>query len=103
MDESFEQGLRREVLEETGMTIEIGHLTGVYKNIPRGIIALVFLCRATSQHKISTAEATEIGWWSVAAVPQIMNEAFAVRLTDAIRASESQEAILRVHDGNDIL
>jgi len=45
LEESIHDGLRREVLEETGLEIEPVVLTGVYKNMPRGIIALVFHCR----------------------------------------------------------
>jgi ADP-ribose pyrophosphatase YjhB (NUDIX family) len=34
--------VRREVAEETGVDVEVGRLTGVYKNLERGIVALVF-------------------------------------------------------------
>lgn len=39
--ESIHDGLCREVREETGLDVEPIILTGVYKNITRGIIALV--------------------------------------------------------------
>jgi 8-oxo-dGTP diphosphatase len=42
LDETLEDGLRREVLEETGILVEPDHLTGVYKHMLRGIIAMVF-------------------------------------------------------------
>lgn len=45
--ESITDGLRREVREETGLEVEPVALTGVYKNMPRGIIALVFRCEIT--------------------------------------------------------
>src|SRR5271166_4286482 len=38
--ETIQDGLRREVAEETGLEIEPIALTGVYKNMPRGIVAL---------------------------------------------------------------
>jgi ADP-ribose pyrophosphatase YjhB (NUDIX family) len=40
--ESIIDGLRREVREGTGIEIQPDQLTGVYKNMPRGIVALVF-------------------------------------------------------------
>src|SRR5205807_2605215 len=48
LDETIEEGLRREVREETGAEIEIGPLTGVYKNMAHGVVALVFRCAARS-------------------------------------------------------
>ena len=47
LDESIETGLRREIREETGLAIEPIALTGVYKNMTRGIVALVFRCKIT--------------------------------------------------------
>jgi ADP-ribose pyrophosphatase YjhB (NUDIX family) len=44
---TIHDGLRREIREETGLDIEPVTLTGVYKNMPRGIIALVFRCKIT--------------------------------------------------------
>jgi 8-oxo-dGTP diphosphatase len=38
LGESFEAGVRREVLEETGLTISVERLTGVYKNLTHGIV-----------------------------------------------------------------
>src|SRR3954447_11594882 len=45
-DETLEEGVAREVAEETGLTVEVERLTGVYKNMSRGIVALVYRCRA---------------------------------------------------------
>src|SRR4051795_4979502 len=43
-DETFEEGVVREVAEETGVTVEVEHLSGVYKNMARAIVALVYRC-----------------------------------------------------------
>jgi 8-oxo-dGTP diphosphatase len=45
--ETIHDGLRREVREETGLDIEPITLTGVYKNMVRAIVALVFRCEAS--------------------------------------------------------
>jgi ADP-ribose pyrophosphatase YjhB (NUDIX family) len=56
-DETIEDGLRREVLEETGLEIEPGPLTGVYQNIPRRIIALVFRCHCSESRPLQAPAA----------------------------------------------
>src|SRR5689334_14609247 len=45
LGESINDGLRREVYEETGIGVEPTALTGVYKNMDRAVIALVFRCK----------------------------------------------------------
>jgi 8-oxo-dGTP diphosphatase len=52
LGESIPDGLRREIREETGLDIEPGPLTGIYKNMPRGIVALVFRCKITGGHPL---------------------------------------------------
>jgi 8-oxo-dGTP diphosphatase len=49
LGESVEAGLRRESREECGIELDQARLTGVYKNMARGIIALVFRARARSE------------------------------------------------------
>ena len=41
LDESISDGLRREVSEETGLDIQPERLTGICKNMPLGVVALV--------------------------------------------------------------
>src|SRR2546429_1527176 len=62
LDESIEAGLRREVREEIGLTIEPVALTGVYKNMARGILALVFRCNALSGHLTVNEEVSGFRW-----------------------------------------
>src|ERR1700732_2478798 len=47
LTETIHDGLRREIREETGLDIEPDALTGVYKIMPRGIMALVLRCTIT--------------------------------------------------------
>lgn len=62
LDESIEAGLRREVREETGLTVEPVALTGVYKNMARGIFALVFRCNMICGHLTLNDEVPEFQW-----------------------------------------
>ncbi|MEV0153409.1 NUDIX hydrolase [Micromonospora sp. NPDC050686] len=99
-DESIIDGLRREVREETGLEIEPERLTGVYKNMPRGIVALVFRAHVAGGQLRVTEETTRAEWWNRERVTSGMDEAYAVRVLDAL--NEAQPAI-RAHDGVSVL
>jgi ADP-ribose pyrophosphatase YjhB (NUDIX family) len=99
IDETIEDGLRREVREETGAEIDVGALTGVYKNMSRGIIALVFRCTAKNEPSSDTTEAAEISWHSIGKLKELMPEAYRVRLEDARHGAVS----VRSHDGTLVL
>jgi 8-oxo-dGTP diphosphatase len=99
--ETIHDGLRREVREETGLDIEPGPLTGIYKNMPRGIVALVFRCKITGGHLTTNDEVTTFHWADQNEIRQFTSEAYAVRLLDALR-EEAQPAI-REHDGTELL
>lgn len=96
LDESIYQGLRREVLEETGVVVEPERLTGVYKNIRLGVVALVFRARVVSGEPLPTEESAQVDWWTAAMVEREMDETFAVRILDAI---DSHDTVIRLHDG----
>ena len=100
LDEDPRDAVRREVLEETGVHIEPGPLTGVYKNMKRGIVSLVFRCRPIAGEPHPTEEATEVTWFDRDRVNRDMAEAFAIRLLDALDASGPH---VRVHDGEHLL
>src|SRR5580692_10244483 len=100
LDEDPRDTVRREVLEETGVTVESGQLTGVYKNMCLGVVSLVFCCRPVSGAARPTAEATEVAWLDRTQVTDRMAEAFAIRLIDAL---ESGEPRIRIHDGQRLL
>jgi 8-oxo-dGTP diphosphatase len=97
LDESIEAGLRREVCEETGLTVEPVALTGVYKNMARGIIALVFRCKVVSGHLAVNDEVSRFRWATPEEVKAMADEAFAVRVLDAL--SGRSEPAVRHHDG----
>jgi ADP-ribose pyrophosphatase YjhB (NUDIX family) len=96
-DETITEGLLREVREETGLIVEPVALTGVYKNMSRGILALVFRCRAVSGALSENSEVTGFRWVRESEVNSIMSEAFAVRILDALR--HSPVPFVREHDG----
>ena len=92
-------GLIREVLEETGLTVEPERLTGVYKHMARGIVSLVFRCRVTGGTLGPTEEVREARWARADELDGLMDEAYAVRLTDALDAAAGGGPAVRAHDG----
>jgi 8-oxo-dGTP diphosphatase len=100
LDETIHAGLVREVHEETGLEVEPQALSGVYKNMRRGIVALVFRCRIVGGEPRPTREAEQVSWLSPDEVRNLMDEAYATRLLDALRAGP---AAIRAHDGLSLL
>ena len=98
--ESILDGLQREVFEETGLTIEPVRLTGVYKNMHRGVVALMFLARITAGKLATSDETSRIEWWTREMVGERMDPAYAVRILDALR---HDGPAVRAHDGRTIL
>jgi 8-oxo-dGTP diphosphatase len=101
LGESIPDGLRREVREETGLTVEPDALTGVYKNLARGVVALVFRCRATGGVLTATAEAGDFRWLHRDELVALVTPAYAVRLTDALDYAGTPA--VRAHDGTQVL
>ncbi|MGW4689363.1 NUDIX domain-containing protein [Streptomyces sp. NPDC004244] len=95
-DERPEDGVLREVAEETGIAIEVERLTGVYKNITLGVIALVFRCRPVGGAEQLSDESTAVRWLTPDEVEQSMKEVFAVRVADALDGTVPH---VRSHDG----
>jgi ADP-ribose pyrophosphatase YjhB (NUDIX family) len=95
LDESFEAGVRREVLEETGLEVTVERLTGVYKNLTHGIVALVYRCRPAGGELRATEEAREIRWMTREDVQGSMVPAFGIRILDAFEEAPQS----RAHDG----
>ncbi|HEV7450239.1 MAG TPA: NUDIX domain-containing protein [Pseudonocardiaceae bacterium] len=83
LDEQFEEGVRREVKEETGMNVHVERLTGVYKNLTIGVVALVFRCTPLDLPDLNSVEALAVRWADLDEIPDLMAPAYAVRITDA--------------------
>lgn len=83
-DETIEEGLRREIQEETGIEVHIDRLTGVYKNMNLGVVALVFLCELSGGTLRTSSETEDVRWMSTQEAESTMSPAFAIRVRDAL-------------------
>jgi 8-oxo-dGTP diphosphatase len=101
LDETIEDGLRREVREETGLEVDIDRLSGVYKNLERGIVALVFRCSPGEGAPGPSAEAEAVDWLDRDVIRDRMDPAYAVRVLDALDGAAL--ARVRAHDGVSLL
>ncbi|MFI6000759.1 NUDIX hydrolase [Streptomyces sp. NPDC051366] len=98
--ETPDEGVRREVLEETGIHVEVDQLTGVYKNVAAGVVALVFRCKPSGGKEHLSEEVTAVRWLTPEEVSGWMSEVYAIRLLDALDDSGPH---VRSHDGQRLL
>ena len=60
--ETFQQALKREIREESGVEVEITGFVGICKNIERDIVNIDFTCRYVSGDLKTSEESTEVKW-----------------------------------------
>ncbi|WP_191293143.1 NUDIX hydrolase [Kitasatospora herbaricolor] len=101
LTETVEDGVRREVFEETGIKVAVERLTGVYKNVNRGVVALVFRCHPEGGSEQLSEESTAVAWLTPEEVAEQMGEVYAVRLLDALQGNAVPH--IRNHDGRSLI
>jgi len=100
LDETPQDGVAREVYEETGLKVQPLRLSGVYKNMRLGVVSLAFVCEVTGGEEHTSDESDRVAWLSRDEAVAAMPEARAVRVTDAF--SEGGPFV-RVHNGDVVL
>ncbi|MFD8869476.1 NUDIX hydrolase [Streptomyces sp. NPDC059590] len=96
--ETIPDALQREVLEETGIKIALpATLTGVYKNMTRLIVSMVFRCEAIDGTPTTGAETRALRWATREEVIELADEAYAIRVLDAL--DSTTPPAVRAHDG----
>jgi 8-oxo-dGTP diphosphatase len=75
INETLEEAVKREVLEETGITIQVKKLVGVYDALdrdPRGrVVSVCYLCDGDALADSETSEAAEIRLFNPGEVPAL--------------------------------
>lgn len=100
LDESPQDGVVREVYEESGIKARPIRLTGVYKNMRLGVVSLAFRCEPVGGDLHTSDESTRVEWITPSDAVASMPEARAVRVTDALR---DDGPFVRIHDGTTII
>ena len=101
LDESIPDGLVREVHEETSLHVRPLALTGVYKNMNRGIVALVFRCEIIAGSARASLEARDFAWLTPDELADHMSDAYRVRLLDSLK--RDLPPTVRTHDGTSVV
>jgi 8-oxo-dGTP diphosphatase len=68
-DESVEEGIIREVREETGLDVDVGRLIGVYSKPQKHEIVLTFECHIKGGTITNTEEADHHEWFAPDGLP----------------------------------
>ncbi|MCB9450851.1 MAG: NUDIX hydrolase [Anaerolineaceae bacterium] len=84
--ETLPEALRREIMEEAGVTVTVGKLVGIYTNIklpPKVIFG--FRCAWVSGELTTSPESVETAWFPPdAALPRVTHPAIDQRLRDML-------------------
>lgn len=99
LGETLQAGLCREILEETGVRVQVNALTGVYKNMVMSVVALVFSCSPLGGNPRTSSESAEVDWLTLEEVNAVFAPVFAIRVADAL----SGRTWVRNHDGVSLL
>lgn len=105
LDESFRACVTREVLEETGVTVEALHITGVYKNVrhPLRPVAIAWLCSYVSGEPQPSPESVSVEWVPIEVAGERLREAHLARVLDAVHYEARGHPATRVHDGDRLI
>jgi 8-oxo-dGTP diphosphatase len=91
--ETVDEALHREVLEETGLQVEIEQLVGVYSKPQKQEVVFTFRCHATGGGLTQTTESRECRYFAPADLPPNTLPKHRQRVEDALLNQHS--AILR--------
>ena len=91
--ETVEEGVCREVREETGLEVEVDHLVGVYSKPQKQEVVLTFLCRTLVGTPVPTEESRECQYFSPTTMPVNTLPKHRQRVMDALL--NQNQAVLR--------
>lgn len=72
--ETLQEALIREVLEETGVNIEIVGFVGINKNIEKDIVNIDFICKYISGDLQTSDESKEVRWVDIRSALEMVED-----------------------------
>ena|SRR5579864_771856 len=93
LGETVEEAVKREVLEETGLEVEVEQLVGVYSKPQKQEVVLTFLCRQVGGMLMETEESRECRYFMPDDLPVNTLPKHRQRIQDALLGQE--RAIIR--------
>ena len=77
--------LQREIEEETGITVEVGQLVGIYSNLKSHIVMFDFLCKPVGGEPRTSRESLEVEWVPAdQALARVVRPAIRERMRDML-------------------
>lgn len=95
--EALEEAIKREALEETGLTVRVKKLVGVYTKEDKNDIVFSFLCEKVDGELTKEEESKEFKWFSMANLPANLSPKQKERIEDALLGSK--EVIIKHQKG----
>lgn len=90
-------GVIREVMEETGLTVEVAKLLGVYSKIDKDEIVFSFLCNVIGGSLATSDEANQVGFFEIGKIPENCSPKQVERIKDALK--DGGKTLLKVQVG----
>ncbi|MFE3762109.1 NUDIX hydrolase [Streptomyces sp. NPDC059104] len=99
--EHLHDAAAREAEEETGVSVRVRHLVGVYQHPSKSILAAVFVAVATGGVPRPSAEASEVRWVGVGTARELLHPLYRPRLEDALNRTAGVP--LWIHEGQHVI
>lgn len=95
--ESPWDGVKREVAEETGLTVKVARIGGIYSKPDKNELVFSFLCEVTSGQSRLSDEADKIEYFEIDKIPHNTSPKQVERIRDA--AQNPGELVFKIQTG----
>lgn len=96
-NETPQEGVIREVLEETGLNVEVVSLSGVYTNVDQSNVTFIFYCKKTGGELALNSEARDLQYFANGKHPVNTSPAHVIRTNNFFK--ERSNVFVEKHSG----